>query len=65
MERVSYSQYGMYSTCQHQYKLNYIDRLGESSQISTQFSVVQPRNNPTLFGCNVQCNQETSNEFES
>ena len=31
MARVSYSQYGMYSTCQHQYKLNYIDRLGESS----------------------------------
>ena len=31
MARVSYSQYGMYSTCQHQYKLNYIDKLGESS----------------------------------
>ena len=24
MARVSYSQYGMYSTCQEQYKLNYI-----------------------------------------
>mgnify|MGYP005992690749 FL=1 len=31
MARVSYSQYGMYSTCQHQYKLNYIDKLGTSS----------------------------------
>lgn len=31
MAKVSYSQYGMYSTCQHQYKLNYIDKLGTSS----------------------------------
>ena len=31
MARVSYSQYGMYSTCQEQYKLNYIDKLGTSS----------------------------------
>lgn len=31
MAKVSYSQYGMYSTCQQQYKLNYIDKLGESS----------------------------------
>ena len=31
MARVSYSQYGMYSTCQQQYKLNYIDKLGTSS----------------------------------
>ena len=31
MARVSYSQYGMYSSCQEQYKLNYIDKLGTSS----------------------------------
>jgi hypothetical protein len=31
MARVSYSQYGMYTTCQEQYKLNYIDKLGTSS----------------------------------
>lgn len=31
MAKVSYSQYGMYSTCQQQYKLNYIDKLGTSS----------------------------------
>jgi hypothetical protein len=31
MAKVSYSQYGMYSTCQEQYKLNYIDKLGTSS----------------------------------
>ena len=31
MARVSYSQYGMYSSCQQQYKLNYIDKLGTSS----------------------------------
>ena len=31
MPRVSYSQYGMYTTCQEQYKLNYIDKLGTSS----------------------------------
>ena len=31
MARVSYSQYGVYSTCQEQYKLNYIDKLGTSS----------------------------------
>ena len=30
----------MYSTCQEQYKLNYIDKLGNLQQISTQFSVV-------------------------
>lgn len=31
MAKVSYSQYGMYTTCQEQYKLNYIDKLGTSS----------------------------------
>lgn len=31
MAKVSYSQYGMYSSCQEQYKLNYIDKLGTSS----------------------------------
>lgn len=31
MARVSYSQYGMYSSCQQQYKLNYIDKLGISN----------------------------------
>jgi hypothetical protein len=31
MAKVSYSQYGMYSTCQQQYKLKYVDKLGESS----------------------------------
>jgi hypothetical protein len=31
MARVSFSQYGMWSSCPHQYKLNYIDKLGESS----------------------------------
>ena len=31
MAKVSYSQYGMYETCQEQYKLNYIDKLGTSS----------------------------------
>ena len=31
MAKVSYSQYGMYSACQEQYKLNYIDKLGTSS----------------------------------
>jgi hypothetical protein len=28
MAKVSFSQYSMYSTCPHQYKLNYIDKLG-------------------------------------
>ena len=28
MARVSYSQFGMYSSCQQQFKLNYIDKLG-------------------------------------
>lgn len=31
MARVSYSQYGMWTSCQQQFKLNYIDKLGESS----------------------------------
>ena len=31
MTKVSYSQYGMYTACQQQYKLNYIDKLGTSS----------------------------------
>jgi len=31
MAKVSYSQYGMYTSCQEQYKLNYIDKLGTSS----------------------------------
>ena len=31
MARVSYSQYGMYSSCQEQFKLNYIDKLGISN----------------------------------
>jgi hypothetical protein len=31
MARVSYSQYGMWSSCPQQFKLNYIDKLGESS----------------------------------
>ena len=51
----------MYSTCQEQYKLNYIDKLGTSSNnISTQFSVQQRRNNTTLLRCDVQCYKETS-----
>jgi disulfide oxidoreductase YuzD len=31
MAKVSFSQYSMYSNCPQQYKLNYIDKLGESS----------------------------------
>lgn len=31
MAKVSYSQYSMYRTCPQQYKLKYIDKLGESS----------------------------------
>jgi hypothetical protein len=31
MAKVSFSQYLMWSSCPHQYKLNYIDKLGESS----------------------------------
>ena len=31
MAKVSFSQYSMYSSCPQQYKLNYIDKLGESS----------------------------------
>jgi len=31
MARVSYSQFGMYSGCQQQFKLNYIDKLGISN----------------------------------
>lgn len=31
MARVSYSQYGMYSSCQQQFKLQYIDKLGISN----------------------------------
>ena len=31
MAKVSYSQYSMWTTCQEQYKLNYIDKLGTSS----------------------------------
>ena len=53
MGRVSYSQYSMWSSCPQQYKLNYIDKLGESSgNIHTIFGIYA-RNHPTLFGCNV------------
>ena len=31
MAKVSFSQYSMWSNCPQQYKLNYIDKLGESS----------------------------------
>jgi hypothetical protein len=31
MAKVSYSQYTMWTSCQQQFKLNYIDKLGESS----------------------------------
>jgi hypothetical protein len=31
MAKVSFSQYSMYSSCPQQYKLNYIDKLGQSS----------------------------------
>jgi hypothetical protein len=31
MAKVSFSQYSMWSSCPQQYKLNYIDKLGESS----------------------------------
>jgi hypothetical protein len=31
MARVSYSQYGMWTSCPQQFKLSYIDKLGESS----------------------------------
>ena len=31
MAKVSYSQYSMWTSCQEQYKLNYIDKLGTSS----------------------------------
>ena len=31
MARVSFSQYNMWSSCPQQFKLNYIDKLGESS----------------------------------
>lgn len=31
MAKVSYSQYGMWTSCQQQFKLSYIDKLGESS----------------------------------
>jgi hypothetical protein len=31
MAKVSYSQYSMWSSCPQQFKLNYIDKLGESS----------------------------------
>jgi len=31
MARVSYSQYSMWTSCPQQFKLNYIDKLGESS----------------------------------
>ena len=31
MARVSFSQYSMWSSCPQQYKLNYIDKLSESS----------------------------------
>ena len=37
--RVSYSQYSMWSSCPQQYKLNYIDKLGESSGTFTQYLV--------------------------
>ena len=31
MAKISYSQYSMFATCPHQYKLKYIDKLGKSS----------------------------------
>lgn len=38
VKRVSFSQYSTFSTCQHQYKLKYIDKLGKSSgNINTIF----------------------------
>ena len=40
MAKVSFSQYSMWSSCPHQYKLNYIDKLGESSSnIHTIFGI--------------------------
>jgi hypothetical protein len=38
VKRVSFSQFSTFSTCQHQYKLKYIDKLGKSSgNINTIF----------------------------
>ena len=31
MARVSFSQYNMWSSCPQQFKLNYIDKLGENN----------------------------------
>ena len=39
MGRVFYSQYSMWSSCPQQYKLNYIDKLGESSVTFTQYLI--------------------------
>ena len=62
MGRVSFSQYNMWSSCPQQYKLNYIDKLGESSgNIHTIFGSCDSRNHSTLFGCDVQCYKETDN----
>lgn len=51
MAKVSFSQYSMYSSCPRQYKLNYIDKLGESSA-----------NIHTLFGTSIH---ETIQHFLS
>ena len=48
MGRVSYSQYSMWSSCPQQYKLNYIDKLGESSgNIHTIFGIVNNGTKPS------------------
>ena len=40
MSRVSYSQFSMWSHCPKQYKLNYVDRIGEyESNIHLVFGV--------------------------
>ena len=46
MGRVSYSQYSMWSACPQQYKLAYIDKLGESS--SNIHSIFGPAMHETL-----------------
>ena len=53
MPRVSYSQFGMYSACQQQYKLKYIDKLSISNANIHLFLVSDARSHSTLFGCNV------------
>ena len=54
MARVSYSQYGMYSSCQQQYKLNYIDKLGISNaNIHLIFGICNARSGTTFLRCDV------------